>query len=54
MDGYFPSELQMHYPDGIPLQVKQRKACSGFFQQSARCSPQQLQFEVSEGRVHQD
>ncbi|KAM6235393.1 UBX domain-containing protein 11 [Spheniscus humboldti] len=25
MDGYFPSELQMHYPDGIPLQVTDRR-----------------------------
>ncbi|XP_064327680.1 UBX domain-containing protein 11 [Phalacrocorax carbo] len=25
MDGYFPSELQMHYPDGIPLQVIDRR-----------------------------
>uniref|UniRef100_A0A8C6N6J0 UBX domain-containing protein 11 n=1 Tax=Melopsittacus undulatus TaxID=13146 RepID=A0A8C6N6J0_MELUD len=30
MDGYFPSELQMRYPDGIPLQVKQCRTCSGF------------------------
>lgn len=21
MDGYFPSELQPHYPDGVPLQA---------------------------------
>ncbi|KFP69296.1 UBX domain-containing protein 11, partial [Acanthisitta chloris] len=25
MDGYFPSELQLHYPDGIPLQVTDRR-----------------------------
>ncbi|KFM05479.1 UBX domain-containing protein 11, partial [Aptenodytes forsteri] len=25
MDGYFPSELQMRYPDGIPLQVTDRR-----------------------------
>ncbi|XP_010001993.1 PREDICTED: LOW QUALITY PROTEIN: UBX domain-containing protein 11 [Chaetura pelagica] len=25
MDGYFPSELQTHYPDGIPLQVTDRR-----------------------------
>ncbi|NXQ84898.1 UBX11 protein, partial [Nyctibius grandis] len=25
VDGYFPSELQMHYPDGIPLQVADRR-----------------------------
>ncbi|KAM6043517.1 UBX domain-containing protein 11 isoform 3-T3 [Theristicus caerulescens] len=25
MDGYFPSELQMRYPDGIPLQVADRR-----------------------------
>ncbi|KFR01128.1 UBX domain-containing protein 11, partial [Opisthocomus hoazin] len=25
MDGYFPSELQMRYPDGIPLQVIDRR-----------------------------
>ncbi|XP_069731560.1 UBX domain-containing protein 11 [Phaenicophaeus curvirostris] len=25
LDGYFPSELQMHYPDGIPLQVTDRR-----------------------------
>ncbi|NXE73772.1 UBX11 protein, partial [Cochlearius cochlearius] len=25
MDGYFPSELQMSYPDGIPLQVTDRR-----------------------------
>ncbi|KFV75136.1 UBX domain-containing protein 11, partial [Dryobates pubescens] len=25
IDGYFPSELQLHYPDGIPLQVTDRR-----------------------------
>ncbi|XP_010180618.1 PREDICTED: UBX domain-containing protein 11, partial [Mesitornis unicolor] len=25
MDGYFPSELQMCYPDGVPLQVSDRR-----------------------------
>ncbi|NWU55784.1 UBX11 protein, partial [Dromas ardeola] len=25
MDGYFPSELQMRYPDGVPLQVTDRR-----------------------------
>ncbi|KFO60155.1 UBX domain-containing protein 11, partial [Corvus brachyrhynchos] len=25
MDGYFPSELQPHYPDGVPLQVTDRR-----------------------------
>ncbi|XP_074017941.1 UBX domain-containing protein 11 [Numenius arquata] len=25
MDGYFPSELQMRYPDGIPLEVTDRR-----------------------------
>ncbi|KFV58247.1 UBX domain-containing protein 11, partial [Gavia stellata] len=25
MDGYFPSELQMRYPDGIPLQITDRR-----------------------------
>ncbi|XP_035418227.1 UBX domain-containing protein 11 isoform X1 [Cygnus atratus] len=25
MDGYFPSELQMHYPDGIPFQVTDKR-----------------------------
>ncbi|NXW44088.1 UBX11 protein, partial [Nyctiprogne leucopyga] len=25
MDGYFPSELQLRYPDGIPLQVTDRR-----------------------------
>ncbi|KFQ16934.1 UBX domain-containing protein 11, partial [Merops nubicus] len=25
MDGYFPSELQKHYPDGVPLQVTDRR-----------------------------
>lgn len=61
MDGYFPSELQNRYPDGIPLQVSGaktlfvssleeiallliKKNCSGFFHQSAECSPQQIKF----------
>uniref|UniRef100_A0A8C4YVK0 UBX domain-containing protein 11 n=1 Tax=Gopherus evgoodei TaxID=1825980 RepID=A0A8C4YVK0_9SAUR len=25
MDGYFPSELQTHYPDGVPFQVTDRR-----------------------------
>ncbi|XP_048824753.1 UBX domain-containing protein 11 isoform X1 [Lagopus muta] len=25
MDGYFPSELQAHYPDGVPLQVTDKR-----------------------------
>lgn len=28
MDGYFPSELQARYPDGVPLQVSSAKLCS--------------------------
>uniref|UniRef100_A0A8C3KPB7 UBX domain-containing protein 11 n=1 Tax=Calidris pygmaea TaxID=425635 RepID=A0A8C3KPB7_9CHAR len=31
MDGYFPSELQMRYPDGIPLQVSSTNPRSSAF-----------------------
>ncbi|GAB0199548.1 UBX domain-containing protein 11 [Grus japonensis] len=34
MDGYFPSELQTRYPDGIPLQ-RWQKAKATFFRQTA-------------------
>jgi len=38
MDGYFPSELQMRYPDGIPLQVSSAKPySSAFWKQLLSC-----------------
>uniref|UniRef100_A0A663LR78 UBX domain-containing protein 11 n=1 Tax=Athene cunicularia TaxID=194338 RepID=A0A663LR78_ATHCN len=32
VDGYFPSELQLRYPDGVPLQVSSAKPYSSAFQ----------------------
>ena len=32
MDGYFPSELQSRYPDGIPFEVHNRAAKETYIQ----------------------
>uniref|UniRef100_A0A8U7N5M4 UBX domain-containing protein 11 n=1 Tax=Corvus moneduloides TaxID=1196302 RepID=A0A8U7N5M4_CORMO len=45
MDGYFPSELQPRYPDGVPLQVSATRT-QVFFHQSAGWCPQQGEIEV--------
>lgn len=58
MDGYFPSELQPRYPDGVPLQVSATRSFWGesalllpktaqvFFHPSAGWCPQQGEVEV--------
>lgn len=68
MDGYFPSELQMRYPDGIPLQVSSAKPYSSIFWKRLLSwlsrklfrflSPicwmltKEIKFEVSEHSIH--
>uniref|UniRef100_A0A8B9IRJ3 UBX domain-containing protein 11 n=1 Tax=Amazona collaria TaxID=241587 RepID=A0A8B9IRJ3_9PSIT len=54
MDGYFPSELQMRYPDGIPLQVKQCRTCAGLPSRLLRpkVSMEQLLNELSKPLRH--
>jgi hypothetical protein len=50
MDGYFPSELQSRYPDGVPIQVVDKRDI--YFKQESNSVFQSKGYRLGSARIH--
>ena len=51
MDGYFPSELQSRYPDGVPIQCHDKR--DTYFKQESNSVFQSKGYRLGSARIHQ-